>query len=184
MEHPQPQILPAVLLGAALIPAVVWDLKYRRIPNLITLPLATLALVLHTVFSGLEGLLFSGAGLLLGTALFLPVYILGGMGAGDAKLMGAVGAVLGAKGVLISAVLTALYGGLYALILLLLHPAYGRELLSRTWAVLKTFVLTRQYIPAPAPDSVRKKPRLCYGLAIALGVYTYLFIEYAGVEFL
>jgi prepilin peptidase CpaA len=127
--------------------------------------------------------LFSGGGLLLGIALFIPPYAFGGMGAGDAKLMGAVGAVVGVKGVFISAVLTAIYGGIYALLLLLIFPKYGLSIFSRAWAVLKTFVLTRQYVPMSSPNPVKKKPRLCYGIAIALGTVTYLLLDYMGYEF-
>ena len=80
-----------------LIIASIYDLKYQKIPNLLNFSLALVALIFHTIFSGLDGLLFSGGGLLLGIALFIPPYIFGGMGAGDAKLMGAVGAVVGVK---------------------------------------------------------------------------------------
>ena len=178
-----PDLLTAVLVPA-LIFAAGYDLKYNKIPNLLNFPLAGIALIYHTIFFGLDGLLFSGAGLLLGTAIFLPFYIFGGMGAGDAKLMGAVGAVVGAKGVFISALLTAIYGGLYAVFVLLIYSRYGRALVSRTWAVVKTFILTRQYIPVSTPHPVQNRPRLCYGVAIALGTLTYLVLDYLGHEFM
>lgn len=168
----------AVVLMAALLFAAAYDLKYQKIPNLLTFSLALVAVTFHTIFFGLDGFLFSGAGLLLGTALFLPVYIFGGMGAGDAKLMGAAGAVIGAKGVLVAAVFTGIIGGIYAIIVLVLHPRYGRAFVSRTWAVLKTFLLTFQYVPVSTPHPVQNKPRLCYGVAIALGVITYLVLDH------
>ena len=171
-----------VFLCLALIFAAVYDLRYQKIPNLLNFSVALVALIFHTIFFGLEGLLFSGAGLLLGIAIFLPFYAFGGMGAGDVKLMGAVGAVVGAKGVFISALLTALFGGLYAVLMLMLYHKYARAMLSRAWAVLKTFVLTRQYIPVSTPNPVHDRPRLCYGLAIALGTGTYLLHFHAGVE--
>lgn len=143
-----------------------------------------IALVCHTLFSGLDGFHFSGAGLLLGIALFLPLYIIGGMGAGDAKLMGAVGAVVGAKGVIISTIYTGLYGGVYALLLLAIHPQYGRVLISRTWPVLKTFLLTRQYVPVTSVPPIENKPKLCYGVAIAMGTITYLVLNHLEYNFL
>jgi len=170
-------------LCLALIIAAWYDLKYQKIPNLINFTVALVAIIFHTIFFGLEGFLFSGAGLLLGVAIFLPFYAFGGMGAGDAKLMGAVGAVVGAKGVFISAVLTALYGGLYAVLLLVVYHRYAREMFARAWAVLKTLVLTRQYVPVSTPNPVQKRPRLCYGLAIALGTVTYLYWDFQGVVF-
>ena len=180
MDETKPEVIIIFLLCLALVVAAVYDLKYQKIPNLLNFSLAASALAFYTIFSGLEGLWFSLTGLLVGTALFLPPYLVGGMGAGDAKLMGAAGAVLGAKGVFISALLTALFGGLYALLVLILHRGYARELFRRTWAVLKTFILTRQYVPVAEPNPVQNKPRLCYGLAIALGVFTYLI--YGGLD--
>jgi prepilin peptidase CpaA len=172
-----------ILLCLALVIAVVNDLKYQKIPNLLNFSLAAVALIFHSIFSGLDGLLFSSGGLLLGIALFIPPYAFGGMGAGDAKLMGAVGAVVGVKGVFLSAMLTGIYGGIYALLLLLIYRQYGQSIFSRTWAVLKTFLLTRQYVPMSSPNPIKKKPRLCYGIAIALGTVTYLLLDYMGYEF-
>ncbi|MFW6326645.1 MAG: A24 family peptidase [Desulfovermiculus sp.] len=182
MNALQPEFLLTALLFPALIFAAVYDLKYRKIPNLLNFPLAGVALVTHTAFSGLDGLMFSGAGMLLGTALFLPPYIFGGMGAGDAKLMGAVGAVLGAKGVFFSALLTALYGGVYALLLLAVHRGYSRSFFSRIWGTFMSFVLTRQYIPASQTENPGQSPRLCYGLAIALGTATYVLFDIMGID--
>ena len=171
-----------VFLCLALIIASIFDLKYQKIPNLITFTVAIAAIIFHFIFFGLQGLMFSGAGLLLGMAVFLPFYAFGGMGAGDVKLMGSVGAVVGAKGVFISAVLTGIFGGVYALLLLLVYHRYGRAMLSRAWAVLKTFLLTRQYVPVSTPNPVQEMPRLSYGLAIALGTGTYLLYFPAGFE--
>ena len=172
-----------IFLSLVLIFASINDIKHQKIPNLLNFPLMGIGLIYHSIFFGLEGFLFSGGGLLLGTAIFLPVYIFGGMGAGDAKLMGAVGSFLGAKGVFISSVLTALYGGIYALLLLLVYRQYGWELFSRTKAVLKTLILTQKFIPMSSPNPVKKKPRLCYGIAIALGTVTYLLLDYMGYAF-
>ncbi|WP_051434370.1 A24 family peptidase [Desulfonatronum lacustre] len=172
------------LLIPVLIVVSITDLKYQKIPNFLTFPIMGLALAFHALLFGLEGFLFGISGLLLGIAIFLPLYIFGGMGAGDAKLMGAVGAVVGAKGVFISAIFTALYGGVYALLLLAIHRQYGRILFSRTWAVLKTFLLTRQYVPVTTPHPIENKPKLCYGVAIALGTITYLALNHVGFEFL
>ena len=183
MDELKSEMFLLILLCLSLLFAAIYDLKYQKIPNLLNFSLAGIAIVFHTIFSGLDGLLFSGGGLLLGIALFIPPYAFGGMGAGDAKLMGAVGAVVGMKGVFISAVLTAIYGGIYALLLLMIFPKYGKSIFSRAWAVLKTFILTKQYVPMSSPNPVKKKPRLCYGIAIALGTVTYLLLDYMGHEF-
>jgi prepilin peptidase CpaA len=140
------------------------------------------ALMFHGVTNGWDGLLFSGSGLFLGMLIFIIPYLLGGMGAGDAKLMGVVGAIVGVKGAFIAAVLTALIGGLYAIVLILLHWQACRNFVSRTTTTLKTFVMTRQFIPIPAPET-ENKPRLCYGIAIALGTWLYMGLEFFDYSF-
>ena len=107
----------ACLLAFLAVVAVV-DLRTRRIPNWLTVTAAALALALNFSRLGGHGVLASGAGLLTGVAAFLPLYLTGGFGAGDIKAMGAVGAFLGPKGVLIASVWTLLVGGLCALVVL------------------------------------------------------------------
>lgn len=115
----------------------------------------------------------------MGTALFLIPYVMGGMGAGDAKLMGVAGAVLGVKGVFITALFTALVGGIYAVLLLILSSGFiHRQLLT-----IKTFLKTRQFILI-SKNEEEKKPKLCYGVAIALGTIIYLSLETVGYKIL
>ena len=83
----------AVLLVA--VAACVTDIRSRRIPNLLTFGAALAAIVFHTFASGLDGLSAATFGWLLGVAMFLPFFALGGMGAGDVKLLAALGAWLG-----------------------------------------------------------------------------------------
>jgi prepilin peptidase CpaA len=166
-----------------LLIAVVQDLRFQKIPNLVTYPTMSIALVYHFVTNRLDGLLFSAGGLTVGIAIFILPYIMGGMGAGDAKLMGAVGTILGPKGVFIAALFTAVIGGVYALILLLISRRFLKGLISRHATTLKTFVMTRQFIPIPAAKD-EKKPKLCYGIAIALGTLLYVFLELSGYNFL
>ncbi len=86
---------PAVLLVTLLAIASYYDLRYHIIPNLLTYPAMLMALIYYGVTNGMQGFVFSGEGLLVGlVALMLP-YLIGWMGAGDAKLMAAVGSILG-----------------------------------------------------------------------------------------
>jgi prepilin peptidase CpaA len=137
----------------------------------------------HTAASSWEGLLFSFSGLVLGTALFIIPYLMGGMGAGDAKLVGAIGAIIGPKGVVIASLFTAVTGGVYALILFLLNTQYLKSFIARSSLTAKTFVLTRYLIPIPGEES-QKKPKLCYGVAIAIGTLFYIFLDFSGYKFL
>ena len=119
----------------------------------------------HAIFG--SGFLFSVKGLLLGTALLFIPYLLGGMGAGDAKLMGAVGAFLGAAGVFKAFIFSALAGGIYAIILMSIH-GYLFEALKRYGRMLKGFLTIGEFIYLSPPEEIGKI-KLCYGIAIAAG---------------
>ena len=168
-----------IFLSAVLIVASVNDLRFQKIPDLLTYPVMLIAVGCHVVMNGLNGLLFSVGGLALGIAVFILPYLMGGMGAGDAKLMGAVGAILGAKGVFVAFLFTAIAGGIYALILFMVRRRAFKGFWQRQAATLKTFIFTRQFIPIPG-DSNEKKPKLCYGVAIALGTLFSVFLEFSG----
>jgi prepilin peptidase CpaA len=157
------------------------DYNKQKIPNLITYPSMVVALSYHGMSRGADGLLFSLTGLAAGISIFLVPYFMGGMGAGDAKLMGAVGAVIGAKGVFYAALCTALVGGIYALVLICTHRAHFAGFFKKQITTLWSFVLTRKYIPDPI-QNVQAKPRLCYGLAIALGTGLYMFLNQSGYQ--
>jgi prepilin peptidase CpaA len=117
--------------------ATVTDLKWRRVPNWLSLPALAAGLVLHLATGGGKGL----AAALLMTAIcggiFFALYWLGGMGAGDVKLMAAVAALASFPTALYAMVYTAVAGGLIAVALLI---ARGRlagtlrgMLASQTW---------------------------------------------------
>jgi prepilin peptidase CpaA len=155
------------ILAFILLIGSLWDLHSHKIPNWLTFPAATLALVYHTTMNGSSGFLFSLGGIGVGIAILLPFYLKGGMGAGDVKLLGAVGGFLGPKGVFLAFLFTALVGGIYALILMVSH-GYLKKTILRYKTILSAFLLTRNFIYIPPPGNERK-PRLWYGLAIALG---------------
>jgi prepilin peptidase CpaA len=166
-----------IFLSAVLICAGLIDFRIQKIPNLLTLPAAIISLGYHAVTNGFNGFLFSLQGLAVGIGLLIVPYLLGGMGAGDAKLMGVVGGVLGAKGVFFAFLSSAVVGGIYAVILTLVYRQHFRGFYKKQITSLMNFLLTRKYIPNPE-DSDPKKPRLCYGLAIALGTGIYIFFNY------
>ncbi|MBR0575264.1 prepilin peptidase [Proteiniclasticum sp. BAD-10] len=104
-----------IALVILLVVCVYFDLKYRKIPNKITIPILLFGVIYWTVVNKLDGLTFGLVGVLVGFLVFLAPYIAGGMGAGDVKLMMAVGALLGWKLTILSALFAAIAGGLIAL---------------------------------------------------------------------
>jgi prepilin peptidase CpaA len=171
-----------IFLGTVLAIAVITDLRFQKIPNSLTFSAMTAGIGYHVATGGLEGLVYSAAGLALGMAIFIIPFLMGGMGAGDAKLMGAIGAAVGPKGVFIAAVLTSIFGGIYALILIIIHRGVGKDIFRRWLMALRLFVFTRAVAPIPANKKV-KQPKLCYGVAIAAGTLFYILLELSGYQF-
>ena len=118
----------------------------------------------------------------LGMALLLPFYVVGAMGAGDVKLMGMVGACLGAAGVLSAAVLTFLAGGVFALLVALRNRSLGRALGNvRTMfygSLVGASATRRVEIVGPAV-SAGKVP---YGVAIAAGTLMHVVLLQLGLS--
>lgn len=156
-------VLAGILIGAAII-----DLLIRKIPNLITYPTIIVAFTYHFFYNGIHGLFFSVAGLMTGLITLGIFYVFGGMGAGDVKLLGAVGAVLGPQQVLNAFVFTGIIGGMYGIIVILFRFDASKKMITRIMTTTKTLVFTGNFIPIPAAED-EKPPKLCYGVAIALG---------------
>ena len=173
--------IPILFLSGILILSAVIDFLRQKIPNLITYPSMVIALSYHGVMRGIDGLIFSLAGLAVGISLFLLPYLMGGMGAGDAKLMGVVGAMIGVKAVFFAFFCTAIVGVIYALVLILTHRAHFAIFFRNQLTTFKTFILTRQYIPDPIHNS-QNRPKLCYGIAIAIGTGLYMFLNQSGYK--
>ena len=160
-----------IFLSAVLIIAATIDVRTFRIPNLLTYPTMLIALIYHTVTNGLNGLIFSSLGLAVGIGMFSIPFFMGVMGAGDVKLMGAVGAVLGCRGVLNASLFTAVAGGVFALILLLSHYRNFR-FVTRAVEAVQASLTAKCIITIPLSEK-EKKPKLYYGIAIASGtLYT------------
>jgi len=92
--HPAPLLPWSVAIGASLVAAVT-DVRARRIPNLLTLPLALSGWIASTIACGGAGLADSIAATFVLAAPFVLLFAFAGGGAGDAKLMGGIGAWLG-----------------------------------------------------------------------------------------
>jgi len=155
----------AVLLAIVLVTAMCTDLRYSRIPNWLTFPAMGVALLAHAWLTGLPGALFSLGGLGIGLGLFLLIHLSGSIGAGDVKLMAAVGALVGPYGALLSALLAIVVGGVYALSAMFYQWGFvttGRKLASAAHgAVLTGEKAWGQELQLPF--------RLRYGLAVAGG---------------
>ncbi|MBI4682837.1 MAG: prepilin peptidase [Nitrospirae bacterium] len=163
------------LLAALLLIAIINDLRFRKVPNILTYPAMVTAIAYNSSLSGLEGLLFSVEGIGLGIGVLILFYFAGGMGAGDVKLLGAVGGFLGPQGVFIAFLFIAIIGGIHALTVLT-FKGYVKEALKRYYLMLKAFILTGRIVFIP-PSGGEMKLRLCYGVSIAIGTFLAVVLE-------
>lgn len=111
------------ILLAGLVTAAVFDIRSRRIPNWLVFSLIVLGFAYNLITNGPYGLLEGGFGFLLGLGLLLIPFSIGGVGAGDVKLLAAIGAVKGPSFVLASFLCGAVIGGLLAIAVLLKQKA-------------------------------------------------------------
>jgi prepilin peptidase CpaA len=114
MEFPALHFGLLLITGLAVGIAMVYDVRWRRIPNFITFPSMITGITIHTLNSGWQGFCFSLGGLVLGGGIFLIIYIFGAMGAGDVKMIAGVGALLGMPKIFSVLFLTVLAGALMA----------------------------------------------------------------------
>ena len=149
-------MLVAVLAGAGTAAAI--DLRTRRIPNLVSA--ATAAVGITLAATGLSGISIASSmlGFLFGLALMLPGRLLGATGAGDVKLMGAMGAVLGLERMPVAFVCTAIAGGVLAIVIAV-----------RRGRLAATIGGTGRIIARQDVGSAGAHNKFSYGPAIAVG---------------
>jgi len=164
-----------IILTPILVIAAFTDIFKGKIFNWLTFPAMLIGIIYQLFVTGLPEGLLSIVGLFVGMACYLPFYIMGGTGAGDVKLMGAVGAFLGPKGVFLAFIWSTLAGGIYAVLLLIRH-GFFKETLVRYWSMIRNLLVFKKlfYIPPANPAAM---PVLKYGLAIAVGTIGYLLHE-------
>ncbi|MEO6223195.1 MAG: prepilin peptidase [Vicinamibacterales bacterium] len=165
-----------ISVGTLLALACVSDLRTRRIPNVLTLSAGGGALVFHLATGGWSAAGWSLAGLLVGALLFFPMFALRGMGAGDVKLLAAVGAWIGPGQVATVALATSIAGGLIALVVALAH-GYLRKALANLYLLLMHWrVAGVQPLPAVTLERAHG-PRLAYAFPIAIGTAVTLWLK-------
>ena len=150
-------------IAVGTVVATVIDLRTRRIPNELTAAMAGIGVGLSAAGASGVPLWASIVGFVIGLALMMPGHVLGATGAGDVKLMAAIGAIVGPAMVVTTFLFTAVAGGVLAVAV-----AARRRRLSATLAGTGRLVAgsseTRTLLhTAPAAS------RFAYGPAIAAG---------------
>lgn len=168
------------LLLVLILASGFWDLKERKIPNKITFTGILIGLLFNIITGGWTGLLQGILGLFAGLAIFFVPFAMGGMGAGDVKLMGAIGALMGWRFSVMTALYSAIVGGIMVLFHLLYTGKLGETLKKMLYAlinVLLQFAIRLGYNETVYKAHERfskkgqdyKKIYIPYGVAIAGG---------------
>jgi prepilin peptidase CpaA len=180
IQFTRPAVGIEFVLVLAVLVATVTDLRSRRIPNWLTVSTVVLAFVLNALIaypSPVEGVWLAAKGFALAFALNLVVYMLHMTGAGDLKLLAAVGAMVGCSDFVGIFVLAALIGGVLAIILMLLKGRVRQTLWNVAYMVSELMRgraphLTREQLDVGSSKALRVPG----ALRICLGVIAFLVI--------
>jgi prepilin peptidase CpaA len=163
------------VVGIVLV-AVAWDLSTRRIPNLLTFGAALAGIAVHAYASGWSGAGLALAGWCVGAACFLPVFLLGGMGAGDVKLLAGIGAWLGPIATVWVALFSGIAGGVLGMVVALLSGYLSQAFVNISCVLMEWRVSG----PRPVAEltlSSHKGPRLAYAVPMFAGLMVTLWLK-------
>jgi prepilin peptidase CpaA len=177
LTHAVVENWPIWVVTITLIVAAVIDGLQLKVPNWITFPMIVSGWIYMTLLSpyaGWEGLMYSLAGTVVGLAVLLPAYAIGGMGAGDVKLMAGVGAWVGATVTLWAFALSAIIGGVIAVIMVVIGKGWNKHH-GQFWMICNE-ILTVKDPDKLATIAAERKPTMMllpYGIPIAIGTIAY-----------
>ncbi|HEY3061574.1 MAG TPA: A24 family peptidase [Chloroflexota bacterium] len=149
-----------LVMLAVLALACATDIRARRIPNVLTFGTVALGLALNGLLFGFDGLRESAQGTGVGLAMLMPLFLLRWMGAGDVKLMAAIGALKGPEYVFFACLWAAVFGGGIALVGLIRSQRLGLAMAHLYYSGLK---------PEVGGSFMNAAWRMPYAPAIALG---------------
>jgi prepilin peptidase CpaA len=168
------------LVSAILILAAWIDGRELKVPNWITFPMVLSGLVYSTWLGGLSGFSAGLVGMCMGLGTLLPLYAVGGMGAGDVKLMAGIGAWLGWEITLAAFCVSAVVGALMAIVMVLCRRA-SRHHYENFLLILSEWMVIRNPVELSRIAAERKSTMLLlpYGIPICIGSIGYF--VYSGM---
>jgi prepilin peptidase CpaA len=178
MFSPIPRGAQLVLLILVLC-AAYFDARTRRIPNWLTVSGVLAGLALNTFLNPLlPGLWFAFKGLCLAFGVYLALHLIRAMGAGDVKLMAAVGSITGAGDWFAIFLLTAVAGGILAITVSIANRRLGRTLFNVGFILSEMKSLRPAYLANEELDVKSDKGlRMPHGVVIAVGTLAFLVIS-------
>jgi len=171
---------PIWIVTAALVVAAIIDGYKLKVPNWLTFPLVISGWAMSTISYGWVGLGWSLGGTAVGLALLLPAYAIGGMGAGDVKLLAGVGAWVGSTITLYAFCVSAIIGGLIAVLMVLYRRTWKGHYYQflTIWHEMIT-IRDPEQLAAIAAERKSSMLLLPYGIPLAIGTIAYF--AYTGM---
>lgn len=166
------------MLVLVLFICFITDLKEQKIYNKVIFPCLAMAVFLHGIYFGLDGLKGSIIGFAVGFGILLIPYFMGGIGAGDVKLLALIGAIKGSIFVLNTAVYMALIGGVIAFVIILFHRESLKLFKQIGLKILYVFFGIKVKLELPSSPFLKKYP---YGVAIVGGALICLVFKGAWI---
>ena len=171
---------PVWVVTVTLIVAAVVDGFELKVPNWITFPMVLAGWAYSVVFAqslGMtwyEGLGWSLFGTVMGLVLLLPAYAIGGMGAGDVKLLAGVGAWMHGEHTFYAFCLSAIVGAVLAIAMVLVRRAWNKHY-NQFWMIAGEIMTIRNVDELSSIAAERKSSMLLlpYGIPIAIGSIIY-----------
>ena len=167
-----------VITVTGLLAAAFFDWNSRRIPNSVTFTMIVLGLIVNFMDRGAFGISTSLAGLGLGLLLLVIPFAAGGVGAGDVKLLAAVGSLLGPDFALKAFLASAVFGGLFSIIVAVRQKTLGKTFQGVKDRILY-LILTRK-VPQEERGDTMKPLGIPYAFAIGFGTLCTLFLFWKG----
>jgi prepilin peptidase CpaA len=162
------------LVSVILVVAAVIDGRELRVPNWITFPLVISGWLASGIFFGFEGVAASLWGTAVGLGVLLPAYAIGGMGAGDVKLMAGVGAWVGASQTFWAFIVSAIIGAIIAVAMVAVSRKWQHHK-KQFFGILTEIMVIRS--PSKLSEiAAQRKPTMMllpYGIPIAIGTIGY-----------
>ena len=168
---------PVWIVSITLVVAAIIDGLKLKVPNWLTFPMIISGWIYSAAFSpfaGWEGLLYSVVGTVVGLGLLLPAYAIGGMGAGDVKLLAGIGAWVWGTATLYAFALSAIVGGVIAVLMVVVRKGWFKHQ-SQFWMICNE-ILTVKDPEKLAAIAAERKPSMMllpYGIPIAIGSIAY-----------
>ncbi len=158
-------LFPSIFCGIIFFIAICTDIKYQKIPNAITAPAIVAGILYHiTCNASSTGFFFSLKGLLAGLGVLFIPFLMGGIGGGDVKFLGAIGSWLGISSVFSIFLYGALIGGIIALAAMIKQGGFRRIRYFFVDVFTSVFVRKR----------IRTEGRFRYSIPLAGGYVVYL----------